>query len=346
MIVGLMMSCKKEVVSDVDVVDYARVGKPIQEEPTLEEPLPLFGDPNKDPELYIPRDEGGWITGVPGERVGLYNAYKRVEKITVDEDMVENYDGKFTLGEPVTVLGYECLIANGQPGDVFPSSLFQYTNDGTRDWVVDRSEYSNGTYKFNGYLQIVVYKDGKVVGGRKKEDVYFSVTDSRIDAPLGKWYGGDTMYLPFGKGDKYFNTAIIARGQSNFDGKYVIAATIAPYGNVPGDDPSNNTSLLPFSVVNGEPITDVSAISANAAGVPTNIKAVVQRGREKGVVITWEGDAYAYCVERDGQMIAVWQNIRSFYDPNGSMKSDYRIVARNQEEIPDAYSPVFKPTRK
>lgn len=346
-LIVLFFSCSKQ--KDLTPPDYMfgsrQANSEVLQEVTADVIYPPLGDPNRKPEIYIPEDEAGWITSDPSGRVGLYRAYKRIDRTTVDEDMVENYEGQFTLGEPVTTLGYECLIANGQPGDIFPASLFQYTNDGTRDWVVDRSEYSNGTYKFEGYLQVVTYKNGEVVGGRKKEDVYFSVTDSRIDAPLGKWYGGDTMYLPFGKGDKYFNTVIIARGQTNIDDKYVVAVTVAPYGNIPGDDPSNNTSFLPFSVVNGEPVTDVSAIEANGAKVPENVVAKLQRGRYKGVNISWSGNAYAYCVERDGVMIAVWQDIRSYYDPNGNRNSVYRIVARNQGKIPDAVSEPVKPVK-
>lgn len=337
----MLFSCKKEVAEN----SFAESLRTASETIISEEPLPLFGDPSKDPELYIPEDEGGWETSNPNGRVGLYNAYKRIETSMVDDDLAEAYGGKLTIGQSVTVLGYDCLVANGIPGDKVDTSLFKYTATGERDWVVDRTAYSGGTYQFKGYLQVVVYRNGEVVASRKKEDVYFSNTHHRIGATTPMWYSGNTMSLAWLYGDNYFNYAVLAIGTSNIDDKYVVAVSIAPYGNVPGDDPSNNTSFLPFSVVNGEPLTDTTAFEANGAKVPENVVARLQRGRYKGVNISWSGNAYAYCVERDGVMIAVWQDIRSYYDPNGNRNSVYRIVARNQGKIPDAVSEPVKPVK-
>lgn len=352
----ILFSCSKP--KDLTPPDYMfgsrKANSEVLQEITQYADLPPLGDVNKKANPYIPEDESGWVTSDPSGRIGLYRAYKRVELITVDENLVEAYDGKVTLGQLVVACGYNCVVGNGVKGDVFPDSLYKYTLSGERDWVVDRAAYSGGTYLFKGYLQVVVYKNGEVVLSRKKEDVYFANNEHRVGAPTGQFYPGNVMFMNYGHGDLYFNTAIISLDPNDIDGEYVIVVTIAPYGNVPGDDLSDNTGYLPMRVAGGVPVTDTSAFSANAAKPATNYKAVPSgKGRSRGNLITWEGSSYAYCIERwnpdtnQWDMILRWFDGRSFFDADGNMKSIYRIVSRTQgDKMADAWTPQFKVSKK
>jgi hypothetical protein len=278
--------------------------------------------------LYIPEDEGGWDNSYQSGRVGLYNGFKSISHTTVNSYLYKQYGEKVPLGSQIKVCYYDCLIANGVQGEAWDTTENNpITRSGAQDYIVQ-----GGIQQIP--LTITTYADGDVYMGRKKDEFYYTPTDRRLNAANGINHHGDTSFIWWGWGDNYNNTAIIPET----DGLYVIAVSM-DYGTNP------TTSLLPIRVSGNEVVTDTTAIVANSALPASNIQATLQKGKYKGVNITWEGNAYAYCIERDGQMIAVWQDIRTFFDHNGNKNSVYRIISRNQGRIRDAYSNYFKPIR-
>lgn len=323
LLIAVFFSCKKELKESEQLF-----GKTKQSETTLA----LISEPAAGYNLYIPEDEGGWDEG----RVGLYNSAKQIYYSTVSSYLYETYGGKLALNSRVKIFDYGCLIANGTPGDQWDTTL---NNDITLSEA--RSFITKGGIQPTP-LGVTVYKDGGVYIGRKKEEFYYTPTNRRLGAPASRIYHGDTSFLWWGWGDMYYNSVVIPEE----DGLYVVAVTL-DYGAV-----NPKTSLLPIRVRGGEVVTDTTAIAANAAKPATNYKAVIQRGRVKGVLLTWEGNSYAYCIERwnpvtkQWEMILRWFDGRSFFDVNGSQKDKYRMVSRGQGRIPDARTPEFGVSKK
>jgi hypothetical protein len=276
--------------------------------------------------FYIPEDEGGWETWYPAGRVGLFNAYKQVSTTTVNSYLYNAYGGKIALNSRVKIVNYDCLIANGIPGESWDTTVNNpITRSGVNDFIVN----SDGSQSLP--LQITTYANGEVYLAKKKDEFDYTPTDKRIGEVQGTIYSGKD-FIWWGWGDNYYNSAIIP----DADGLYVIAVSL-DYAN-----PNPTTSLLPIKVTGTVVTTDTTAIVANAAKPATNYKAVIQRGKVKGVNISWEGSGYAYCIVRDGVMIARWQDIRSYFDPAGNKFSVYSIITRAQGRIPDAETPTFK----
>jgi hypothetical protein len=272
--------------------------------------------------LYIPEDEGGWDSPYPSGRVGLWNGSKSIAYTTVGTGLFNQYGGTVPLGSKAKVCYYDCLIANGTPGETWDTTINNpITRSGTMDFVTNLGVQAKP-------LGITVYANGGVFLGRKKDEFAYSPTHSRTGAARGVNYSGKS-FIWHGWGDNYNNTAIIP----DYDGKFVIAVTL-DYGAT-----NPKTSLLPIRVTGMEVVVDTSAIGENAALPATNYKAVIQRGRNKGVLLSWEGDSYAYCIEKwiDGawKMIIVWYDGRSFLDVDGTFRDKYRVVSRNQGRIPD-----------
>lgn len=276
-------------------------------------------------QIYIPEDEGGWDTWYTTGRVGLFNAARTVSYTTANTFLSQIYGGKVALGQRVKTMSYDCLVANGVPGDNWDTALNNpITVSGVRDFLTIGGIQPTP-------LSITTYANGDIYLGRIKDEFYYENTDTRIGAAKGSIYPGKN-YVWWGHGDTYRPTVIIP----DSDGKYVIAVTL-DYGK-----PNPTTSLLPIKVTGTTVVTDTTAIEANKAKPATNYKAIIQRGKIKGVTLWWEGNGYAYCIERDGVMIVKWQDIRSYFDPSGSKFSQYKIITRAQGRIPDAETPVFK----
>lgn len=276
--------------------------------------------------LYIPEDEGGWESPYPSGRVGLFNGSKSIAHTTVNSVLYQNYFGNVPYGSYVKVCYYDCPIANGIQGETWDTAV---NNPITRSEAQDYVTLGGLQQK---PLSITVYSHGDVFLGRKKDEFYYLPTKRRIGAPYGENHHGDTSFIWWGWMDNYNNTAIIPEQ----DGLFVIAITM-DYGAI-----NPNTSLLPIRVQGDSVWTDTTAIIANAANVASNYRATILRGKTKGINITWNGNGYAYCIERDGQMIVKWSDIRSYYDADGNKFSQYRIITRAQGRIPDAYTPIFK----
>lgn len=277
--------------------------------------------------LYIPEDEGGWQTS--SGRAGLFNAYKNVSFTTVNSYLSQMYRGKVAVGTRVKLLNYGCLIANGIAGDSWDTTINNpKTRSGVNDFIVNNDDSQSLP------LEISTYSNGGVYLGRKKEEFDYTPTDNRTGSVKGAVYSGKD-FIWWGWGDTYYNNAIIPKE----DGLYVIAVTL-DYGKV-----NPQTSLLPIKVIGTTVVTDTTAIEANKAKPATNYKAGIQRGKVKGVNISWEGNGYAYCIERDGLMIVKWQDIRSYFDSSGNKFSNYKIITRAQGRIPDAETPTFKAGR-
>lgn len=292
----------------------------VQQQPSIALFTP---SPGQGAYLYIPEDEGGWQAG----RVGLFNAYKQIGFTTVNSYISDQYGGKVPIGTPVKKLNYGCLIANGIPGETWDTTVNNpITLAGIRDFVVN----NDGSQSLP--IQITTYANGGVYLGRKKDEFDYSPTDRRLNAVSGIRYSGKD-YTWWGWGDNYYNDALIPFE----DGKYVIAVTM-DYNNTVNP----TTSLLPISVTGNTVVTDTTAIAANKAKPATNYKALLQRGKIKGVNITWQGNGYAYCIERNGQMIVKWQDIRTYFDPLGNKFSTYKIITRAQGRIPDDSTSEFK----
>lgn len=283
--------------------------------------------------LYAPEDEGGWQAG----RVGLFNARKSIVFTTANSWLSEQYGGKVAIGQNVKMVDYDCLIGNGVPGDNWDTAVNNpITRTGIRDLVVN----NDGSESIP--IQITTYVNGGVYLGRKKDEFDYTPTDRRLNAASGILYSGKD-YLWHGWGDNYSNSAIIPFA----DGKYVIAVTINYNGSgVP------TSSLLPISVTGNTVVTDTTAIYLNAALPASNVKAILQHGKVKGVNIDFTGNAYAYCLAKFNEttkaweMLFVWQDTRHFFDPTGNKFSKYKIISRNQGRIPDNETTEFKPTVK
>lgn len=319
---GIIASCTKDASIPQDSVLDKR--ERIIEPNIAQTSIDLFAGEQAGPHLYIPEDEGGWQTG----RVGLFNAYKQIGFTTVNSWLSERYGGKVAIGTPVKKVNYGCLIANGIPGESWDTTVNNpITLAGTHDLVVN----NDGSQSLP--LQITTYAKGGVYLGRKKDEFDYTPTDRRLNAVSGIHYSGKD-YLWHGWGDNYSNDAIIPFE----DGKYVIAVTM---DYAPGTI-NPTTSLLPISVTGNTVVTDTTAIVANKAQPATNYKALLQRGKLKGVSITWQGNGYAYCIERNGQMIVKWQDTRTYFDPLGNKFSTYKIITRAQGRIPDDSTSEFK----
>jgi hypothetical protein len=313
----LLFSCKK-----INVEQEQQQVTP-QATVTADVVLPTYN-------LYIPEDEGGWESPYESGRVGLFNGAKSIAHTTVNSVLYQNYFGKVPYGSYVKVCYYDCPIANGIPGETWDTTINNpITLSGERDYIVQGGVQQKP-------LSITVYANGDVFLGRKKDEFYYLPTKRRIGTPYGANHHGDTSFIWWGWMDNYNNTAIIPEA----DGEYVIAVTM-DYGAI-----NPQTSLLPIRVTGDVVVTDTTAIQANAAKSATNYKAVIQRGKIKGVNISWEGNGYAYCIERDGAMIVKWQDIRSYFDASGNKFSRYKIITRAQGRIPDNETPEFKVTTK
>jgi hypothetical protein len=278
--------------------------------------------------LYIPEDEGGWDSPYPSGRVGLWNGSKSIAYTTVGTGLYQAYNGTVPYGSRVKVCYYDCLIANGVPGETWDTTANNpITRSGTMDFVTNLGVQAKP-------LGVTVYANGGLFLGRKKDEFAYSPTHARLGAARGMNYSG-VSFIWHGWGDNYNNTGIIP----DFDGLFVIAVTL-DYGAT-----NPKTSLLPIRVTGAEVIVDTTAIAANAALPATNYKAVIQRGRNKGVLLSWEGNSYAYCIEKwngsSWEMILRWYDGRSFLDVDGTMKDKYRIVSRGQGRIPDARTSEF-----
>lgn len=286
------------------------------------------------PEHYIPEDEGGWNTWYPSGRVGLFNAARIVSHTTVGTGLYNAYQGKVPTGTRVKIMSYDCLVANGIPGDTWDTAANNpITLSGAFDWLTIGGVQPTP-------LSIVTYSHGDVYLSRVKEEFYYENTDQRTGAVKGKVYSGYN-YVWYGWGDNYKPTVIIPEE----DGLYVIAVTL-DYNK-----PNPKTSLLPIRVTGTTATTDTAAIDSNKANPATNYKAVIQRGKVKGVNISWEGNGYAYCIERsnDGvnwEMILRWFDGRNYFDQGGNRFSQYRIITRGQGRIPDNETIPFKVSTK
>lgn len=277
--------------------------------------------------LYIPEDESGWDT--PDGKAGLFNEAKSVSYTNVNSYLYDQYLGKIPLNTRVKICVYGCPIANSIPGNSWDTTANNpITRSGANDYVTQGGIQPNP-------LSITVYSKGDVYLGRKKDEFYYLPTTSRIGAAKGMNYG-DKSFIWWGWMDQYRNSAIIP----DEDGLFVIAVTL-DYGGI-----NPVTSLLPVKVVGSSIVTDTTAIEFNKANPATNYKATLQRGKVKGVNISWEGNGYAYCIMRDGEMIVRWQDIRNYFDPGGNRFSRYKIITRAQGRIPDAETPEFKATNK
>lgn len=283
--------------------------------------------------LYIPEDEGGW----EGGKVGLFNAKKAIGYWTANQWVVDQYGGSVVNGVRYKKINYGCMIANGKPGDTWDTTENNpITRSGIRDFVVN----SDGSESIP--LQITTYAKGGVYLKRTKVEFDYSPTDKRLNAAPPLNYTGKD-YANWGYGDMYYNDAIVPEE----DGYYVIAVQLG-YGN---KTINPIVSLLPIHVIGNTVVTDTTAIALNAALPATNKKAVIQRGKLKGINISWEGTGYAWCIERSNDggatwtMFAKWLNVKNYFDPLGSKSSLYRITTRNEGRIPD-YVPtsndVFK----
>jgi hypothetical protein len=277
--------------------------------------------------IYIPEDESGWITSHTSGRVGLFHAYQTISHTSVNSYMAEQYGGKVPVGTMVKINTYECLSGNGIAGDTWDTAINNpITRSGWADYITVGGIQPTP-------LSINVYSNGDLFLGRKKDEFYYTNSDQRIGATKGIYYPGQNV-MWWGWGDTYRATAIIPEE----DGYYVIAVSL-DYNK-----PNPKTSLLPIRVTGLTSVVDTAG--ANAAKPAANYKAVIQRGKIKGVNISWQGSGYAYCIERDGQMILKWADVRSFFDPSGSKFSQYKIITRAQGRIPDAETPTFKVSAK
>lgn len=280
--------------------------------------------------LYIPEDEGGWSTG----RMGLLNTTQTVSHTTVNSYLNEQYNGAIAVGTPVKMITYPCLIANGIPGDTWDTTENNpITRAGIRDFAVN----NDGSQSVP--VQINVYVNGNVFVGRKKDEFDYSPTNKRFGACDGIRYSGKD-YTWWGWGDMYYNSAIVPNTDTT---TYAVIAVTLNYKNISPINPP--VSLLPVRIEGNSSVVDTTAIYKNAANPATNYKATIQHGKVKGVSITWEGNGYAYCISRDGQMILKWYDGRSFFDPLGTKNSQYRIITRAQGRIPDDSTAIFKPSR-
>lgn len=288
------------------------------------------------PHLYIPELEYGYSApfynggeGLTSAGLWSYMKYATIRHQVVSPYFSDAYFGKVPIGSTVKIINYACDIANGIEGDTWDTTI---NNPITRSGIADYKAIS-GIQPTP--LSIVTYANGDVYLGRKKDEFSYTPSFGRLGAPNGINYHGDTSFIWWGWVDRYWNNAIIPEQ----DGKYVIAVTL-DYGKI-----NPKTSLLPINVIGDYVELDTTAIELNAAHPATNYKAVLQRGKIKGVNISWEGNGYAYCIERDGVMIVKWQDIRSYYDVNGNKFSTYKIITRAQGRIPDAETPIFKVTK-
>jgi hypothetical protein len=276
--------------------------------------------------LYIPEQEDGYEEGT----AGLFTSFRQIGYFTANQWLNDQYGGKLTLGARYKKINYGCPISNGIPGNTWDAATQNpVTLAGTRDLVVN----ADGSESIA--IQVTTYAHGGVYLGRKKSEYDYAPTNKRLGAVEGQNYSGKD-YLWWGWYDMYYNDAIIP----DADGKYVIAVSF-DYDGV-----SPKASLLPINVVGTTVTLDTTAIYDNAALPATNYKAVLVHGKNKGVKVTFTGDGYAYCLERDGQMIFRWQDVREFFDPNGTKNSKYKIYTRAQDRIPDNWTPVFSVTNK
>lgn len=286
--------------------------------------------------FYIPENEQGYSAPFYNNGEGLTSAglwsyvkYATTSHIVAQPYFSEAYFGKVPVGATVKICNYACDIANGVEGDTWDTTTNNpITRGGMNDFVDSQATKSVP-------LSIVTYANGDVFFGRKKDQFYYTPSFGRLGAPSGINYHGVNSFLWWGWVDRYWNNAIIPEE----DGQYVIAVTLE-YGAV-----NPKTALLPIKVTGSSVELDTAAIYTNAAKPAINYKAVLQRGKIKGVNISWEGNGYAYCVERDGQMIVRWQDIRSYFDPAGNKFSQYKIITRAQGRIPDAETNIFNVTR-
>lgn len=312
-----LFSCKKVDIKQQEV----KPQQAVQTEP----PALAVSD---SPHIYIPEDEGGWVTSHESGRVGLFHAYQTIAHTSVNSYIYDQYGGKIAKGEMVKTDTYECLSANGIEGDTWDTtSNNPITRSGWLDYLTIGGIQPTP-------LSINVYSHGDLFLGRKKDEFYYANSDQRIGAVKGISHPGFNSVW-WGWGDTYRATAIIPEE----DGLYVIAVSL-DYNK-----PNPKTSLLPIRVTGLTSVVDTSAIAANKANPATNYKATLLKGKVKGVNITWEGKGYAYCIERDGQMIVRWQDIRSYFDAAGNRFSQYRLITRGQGRLEDVETPQFKPTR-
>ena len=297
--------------------------------------------PTEGPNLYPVSDEAGWVTTNPSGRVGLLNATLTIRRTTANSFLAQQYG--VPIGTPLKMVDYPCLIANGIPGDTWDAEVQNpVTLSGSRDFTVNQ----DGSESIP--VEIVTIANGGVYLDRKKDEFDYSPTDRRVGAVNGQNYS-DKDFVWWGWGDTYFNSAAIPEG----DGYYVIPVRLA-YGA--GNNPINPLfTLLPIHVVGNTATVDLTAIALNAAKAATNTKAVLQKGRVKGVTVSWSGDGYAYCIEKstDGgntwTMPVKWANIRSWFDAGASKSTLYRIITRAPGDIPDYFptaADVFKVTNR
>lgn len=323
----LLFSCQKmnpeqEAIESVDQSITATV------ETTAQIPYHI-GDSTKHPNMYIPQHQMGWLGYT---FMGLWDAYKRLEKVDTG-----------------AVLKYDCVIGNGisekQEANGFTYLDFDSKANGQpRDFVVDRSadgiqdQYSTNSYNFPGMLRLMLFKDGKLVSSKMKQQFYVENNRERENFPWAAqhYYDGDTMYIFRGCGDNYFNSMPIPSiGGVPINGKYVLKVEVNPDKVITESDYTDNVSFLPFRVDGMTPTTDTTALSLQAPAAAQwiecrELKGKTKGGIPKGVSLKWTNvQCENYCVEKNGRMIKVWYDGTEFIDPTGTKYDTYRIRSNN-----------------
>lgn len=296
-----------------------------------------IGDSSRHPNLYIPQHQTGWLGYL---FMGLYDAYKRLE-----------------AKDTGVVLKYDCVIANGvsEKNNTSFIDFDSKANGQPRDFVVDRSadgivdQYSTNTYNFPGMLRLMLFKDGKLVSSKIKQQFYVTNNRERENFPWGAqhYYGGDTMYVFHGCGDNYFNAIPIPSvGGVPVAGKYVLKVEVNPDKVITETDYTDNVSFLPFNVSGMVPTTDTTALSLQAPKPAQWMECKLLRGKVKGVSLKWSNvQCENYCVEKNGKMIKVWYDGTEFIDPAGTKFDTYRIRSNNWG-LGNVFNSYQKPSAK
>ncbi len=297
-----------------------------------------IGDTSKRPNLYIPISEAGWAYN---PLVGLYPGFKSITAI--NDTSVE--------------FGYACYIANGIK-NFDAAQAFPFDYSGNKDFVSCRpcdrvaDPYSTRDYNFPGMLSVKAYGFGKVVSTLEKQNFYVGPNYTRVGFDFLKqisynWFRSDTMYIPWGCGDNYFNRITLpATGGVVKEGYYVVKVHVNPDSVIRESDYSDNISYLPVYVQGTSVRVDTNALNV-APQAPSFNECKIQRGKLKGVSLKWEGEADAYCVERNGVMIVKWLYGKQYLDINGTTNDSYRIISRVEyNRRLGGYTDFKKPSRK
>lgn len=316
-----VVSCKK--MQDIEPLAQQQASHVIESITTTTTGYHI-GDSTKHPNLYIPQHQMGWLGFT---FMGLWDAYKRLEKVDTG-----------------VVLKYDCVIGNGisekqEANGLTYLDFDSKANGQPRDFVVDRSadgiqdQYSTNSYNFPGMLRLMLFKDGKLVSSKMKQQFYVENNRERENFPWAAqhYYDGDTMYIFRGCGDNYFNSMPIPSiGGVPVNGKYVLKVEVNPDKVITETDYTDNVSFLPFRVDGMTPTTDTTALSLQAPAAAQWIECRLLKGKIKGASLKWTNvQCENYCVEKNGRMIKVWYDGTEYVDPTGTKYDTYRIRSNN-----------------